>query len=358
VVRSLVALARPTDARPTDARSTDRLRTPRPQARPVSTPCHAPQHGAVLALQRTAGNAAVTRLLRTIPLQRCGPVPCDCPSEADKDGADRGETDVAVQRQPKGGKTPPPAPPPQPKDVVLILNPPKERADAVTEAAVLAPGGEIIYATSLAEVVSKLKALKGPVRTLYFMGHSDADGDIVFEGPSTRDFIPAAKVAEGVKGAATVENIDFHGCAAAVSPGELDKVRTALSAKKAQGSTCEVVRQVAGPIKVSGKAITDRATFDLSKPANRKVFDAGMKKLRDSFGDDRRHCIINDSDDGYFEAKGRLVAVWANPESIVGNEAFDKDKSVCYNRLPVEKVDPSKHPVIDEQQCKILQLGG
>ena len=259
-----------------------------------------------------------------------------------------------MQRQPKGDKTPPPAP----KDVVLILNSPKERAAATTEATVLAPGGEILYATSLSEVVSKLKALKNPVRTLYFMGHSNADGDIVFETPGKMDFVPAAKIAEGIKGAAKVESIDFHGCAVAVSPGELDKVRVALSAKKAQGSTCEVVRQVAGPIKVGSKAITDRTTFDLSKAENRRVFDAGLRQLRDSFADDRRHCIINDTEDGYFQAKGRLIAVWANPESIAGNEAFDKDKSVCYGRLKVEKVDPSKHPVIDENQCKILQLGG
>jgi hypothetical protein len=341
VVRSLVDYVQPAK----------RLRAVRPQPLPAATARRvAPQHRAVLALQRAAGNAAVTTLLRTIPVQRCGPIPCNCQSEAD------GEADPSVQRQPKGDKTQPP-PPPAPKDVVLILNSPKERADATTEAAVLAPGGEIVYATSLAEVVSKLKTVKGPVRTLYFMGHSNAEGDIVFETPGKMDFVPAAKIAEGVKGVVKVDNVDFHGCAVAVSPAELDKVRVALSAKKAEGSTCEVVRQVAGPIKVGKTAITDRSTFDLSKAENRRVFDAGLRQLRDSFGDDRKHCIINDSEDGYFQAKGRLVAVWANPESIAGNEAFDKGKSVCYSRLKVEKIDPSKHPVIDEEQCKILQFG-
>jgi hypothetical protein len=337
VVRSVVDYARPAE-RPRAVRRQPLPATPAPRG--------APHHGAVLALQRTAGNAAVTTLLRTVPVQRCGPIPCDCADEADQ----------SVQRQPKGDKTPPPAPP-APKDVVLILNSPKERADATTEAAVLAPGGEILYATSLAEMVSKLKAVKGSVRTLYFMGHTNADGDIVFETPDKMDFVPAAKIAAGVKGAVKVDNVDFHGCAVAVSPGELDKVRVALSAKKAQGSTCEVVRQVAGPIKVGKTAITDRSTFDLSKAENRKVFDAGLRQLRDSFTDDRKHCIINDSEDGYFQAKGRLIAVWANPESIAGNEAFDKAKSVCYSRLKVEKVDPSKNPVIDEQQCKILEFG-
>ncbi|PZR99664.1 MAG: hypothetical protein DLM67_03230 [Candidatus Nephthysia bennettiae] len=266
-----------------------------------------------------------------------------------------------MQRTPKDDKSKRPAQVkkkgPDPKDVVLILSPASEKGDAAAEAAVMAPDGQILYATSLPEMVNKLKALKAPVKTLFFVGHSTADGDIVFETPGKSNFVPAGKIAQSVKNVVQVENIDFHGCAVAVSPRELDKVRVALSAKKAVGSTCELVRQVAGPIKVGGRAITDRKTFDLTKDENRKVFDKGLKMLRDSFGDDRKKCIINDSEDGYFQAHGRLVAVWANPESIAGNDAFDKGKSICYGALKHEKVDPSKNPVIDENQCKLVELG-
>jgi hypothetical protein len=52
-----------------------------------------------------------------------------------------------------------------------------------------------------------------------------------------------------------------------------------------------------------------------------------------------------------------LVALWANPESIAGNNAFDKGKSICYGALKQERVDPSKNPVIDENQCKLVELG-
>lgn len=278
------------------------------------------QHGAIAALQRSAGNAAVTQLL-------------------------------SLQRDPQDPKKA------APTDVVLILNPPKEKEDAVTEAAMIAPGAQVLFATSLPEVVTRLKALKAPVKTLFFFGHSNADGDIVFETPGRQDFVPAEKIAQSLKGVVQVDSIDFHGCAVAVSPKEMEKVRTALKAKKAWGSTCELVRQTAGPIKVKGKPITDPAKFDLSKAENRKLFDDGLKALRDSFGDERRKCVINDSEDGYFKARGKLVAVWVNPESIAGNDAFDKSLSVCYAALKREKVDPSKNPVIDENKCKLVEIG-
>lgn len=290
---------------------------PRPRRHRLETTSVRRQYRAVVALQRAAGNAAVSALL-------------------------------SVQRDPQK---------PAPTDVVMILNPPKEKADAATEAALIAPNAQVLYATSVQEMVSKLKALKAPVKTLFFFGHSNADGDIVFERPGRQDFVPAEKIAQSLKGVVQVESIDFHGCAAGVSPKEIDKVKGALKAKKALASTCELVRQVAGPIKApGGKLITDPSTFDLSKPDNRKLFDTGFKSLHDSFGDDRRKCIINDSEEGYFKAHGKLVAVWANPESIAGNNAFDKSLSICYGDLRREKLDASKNPVIDENKCKLVEL--
>jgi hypothetical protein len=314
------------------------------------------QHGAIMFLQRAAGNAAVSRLLaerahqdraersvaEAITVQRCGAVPCDCPREELS----------AVQRDAQDDKKKA-----APRDVVLVLSPPSEKADALSEAAVLSPTGQVVFATSVSEMVSKLKALNFPIKTLFFVGHSTADGDIVFETPGTAIFVRAATIADAVRNVIQVESIDFRGCAVAVSPVELEKVRKAFKAKKGLGSTCELVRQVAGPIKPpGGKEITDPKTFDLSKAGNRKLFDAGFKMLHDRFGDERRKCILNDSEEGYFQAHGRLVAVWANPESIAGNNAFDKDKSICYRDLKTETIDPSKNPVIDENKCKLVEL--
>jgi hypothetical protein len=326
---------------------------------PASARSH-PQHSAIIALQRAAGNAAITRLLTAQPrqdrlpsslasaitVQRCGPVSCDCVSE------DAATTFPTVQRDTKDDKKIA-----APKDVVLILSPAKEKANALTEAAVVAPNGQVVFATSVPEMVERLKALKFPIKTLFFIGHSTADGDIVFETPDTAHFVPAANIAQAVKGVIQVESVDFRGCAVAVSPVELEKLRKAFKAKRGLGSTCELVKQVAGPIKTPGGAeITDPKTFDLSKAGNRTLFDKGFRMLHDAFGDERRKCILNDSEEGYFEAKGKLIAVWANPESIAGNNAFDKNKSICYGDLKTETIDPSKNPVIDENKCKLVEL--
>lgn len=266
----------------------------------------------------------------------------------------------SVQRAPEDHKS---KPAPQgekkklePRDVVIILHTDSNKAVAVTEAALIAPGAQILYATSLQDLVKQLKTVKIPVRTLFLMGHSNADGDIVFETLGQLDFVPAERIAQSLKGVIQVENIDFGGCAVGVSPREMDKVRVALNATRARGSTCELVKQVVGPIKTpEGKAITDRKMFDLTNKKNKDLFDRGFKMLHDALKDDRKKCIINDSEDGYFQAHGQLLAIWANPESIAGDASFDKSKSVCYGDLKTEVVDPSKNPVIDENQCEIVE---
>src|SRR5262249_55168388 len=63
----------------------------------------------------------------------------------------------AQPAQPAGGSPAPKPAPPAPKDVVLItLSKDSEKADAVTEAAVTAPDGQILFATSLQDMVNKL----------------------------------------------------------------------------------------------------------------------------------------------------------------------------------------------------------
>jgi hypothetical protein len=62
--------------------------------------------------------------------------------------------------------------------------------------------------------------------------------------------------------------------------------------------------------------------------------------------------------DGYFQAGGKLIAYWANPESMADEKAWDDTKSTCYKDLKVEKVDPTKKlPVIDPNDCKLIEVG-
>jgi hypothetical protein len=254
-----------------------------------------------------------------------------------------GTSGVAVQRQPKAA----------PQDFAILLDP-DERF--VTQTKVIAPGATVLHASSLDELVKKLKAIKGPIGTLYFMAHMTADGDILFTSPGKMTFERAEVIADKIKGSTKVENIDFRGCEIAQAPAGMEKIRTALKATTIRGSTCGVVTQVGDPVKVGGKEITKPEQL---KDANvKKQFNAGLKKLRKLFIDGKDKCIINDSEAGYFQTGGKLIAVWVNPGSMADTEGWDKTKSICHKDLKVEKVDPTtKMPIIGPDDCKLLEIG-
>jgi hypothetical protein len=178
------------------------------------------------------------------------------------------------------------------------------------------------------------------------MGHSLSEGDLGFETEGSVEYIPPAKVAAAVKGNAQVENIDFRGCSVGRSPAGMEKIRAALRARKARGSTCFLVKWVQGPI----KGFTRRR--DLTNK-NKHTFDEGLNILRDAFGDAKR-CILNNSQAGYFQAGAKLVALWASPDL---DTAWQERKSICYSELKEEKVDPAKQPEIDSEECKLVEIG-
>lgn len=279
-----------------------------------------------------------------------------------------GGSGAAIQRQPDAPvkkdppkKEPPKTEPPkteppkdtQPQDYAIILDP-SDRF--TTHAQAIAPNATIIRAQSLDELTEKLKALKGPIGTLFFVAHMTDEGDILFSSSGVLDFKRAETIADAIKGTVKVESIDFRGCQIAQAPAEMNKIRTALKATKIIGSTCFVVTQIADPIKTAdGTEITKPDQLKDSKVKTQ--FNAGMKKARAQFTEGRDKCIINDSEAGYFQTGGKLIAVWANPGSMADPNAWDKGKSICHSDLKVEKVDPTKKmPVIGEDDCKLLEI--
>ena len=240
-----------------------------------------------------------------------------------------------------------------PQDFAVLLSPDK---DFVTLATAIAPDAKVLRATSVDDLAKQLKAIKVPVRTLYFVAHMNEDGDLLFTSPGKLTFVPAEAIASKIKDSAQVESIDFRGCQIAQAPAEMDKIRVALKASKVTGSTCTFVKQTADPITIGGKAIT--RPEDLSDKKVKTAFDAGFKKLHELFVDARKKCIINDSTDGYFQTGGRLMAVWVNPGSMADDAGWDDKKSICYKDLKVEKVDPTKKlPVIGPDDCKLVEVG-
>lgn len=275
-----------------------------------------------------------------------------------------GASGAAIQRQPDPAppkKEPPKTEPPktnppqntQPQDYAIILDP-SDRF--TTHAQAIAPNATILRASSLDELADKLKAIQGPIGTLYFMAHMTADGDILFTSSGTMDFKRAETIADKIKGIVKVESIDFRGCEIAQAPAEMNKIRTALKATKIIGSTCTVVTQIADPIKTKeGTEITKPEQLKDAKVKSQ--FDAGMKTTRALFTEGRDKCIINDSEAGYFQTGGKLIAVWVNPGSMADPAAWDKSKSICHKDLKVQKVDATtKMPVIGEDDCKLLEI--
>ena len=254
---------------------------------------------------------------------------------------------AALQRQPKNEEKQ------VSQDLAVLLDP---NPNFVTLAGVLAPGANLLHATSVDDLTKQLKAIKGPIRTLYFVGHMNEDGDLLFTSPGKMDYVPAATIATKIRGSAQVEGIDFRGCNTGQAPAEMQKIGVALKATKVTGSTCTLVSQIAGPINVDGRPIT--RPEDLNDKKVKTAFDAGFKKAREEFVDKKKKCIVNDSTGGYFQAGARLVAYWANPGSMAKDDGWDDSKSICYKDLKVEKIDPTKKlPVIGPDDCKLVEVG-
>lgn len=225
-----------------------------------------------------------------------------------------------------------------------------------TMASVLAKDVPVVVVRTADDLAKELKRIKGPLKTLYFFAHMTPEGDLMFHTPGKQDYVPAEKIAEKVKGAVQVENLNFQGCGIAQAPAEMNLIAISLKATKSRGSTCTLVEQTAPPVKVNGKPIT-RPEQLLDKNV-KAAFDKGLKDARALFVDKKKNCILNNTVDGYFAAGGRLIAHWANPGSMADETGWDDTKSICYKDLKTVQLDPTKKlPVIDPDDCKLIELG-
>ncbi len=224
-----------------------------------------------------------------------------------------------------------------------------------TMASVLAKDVPVVVVRTADDLAKELKRIKGPLKTLYFFAHMTPEGDLMFHTPGKQDYVPAEKIAEKVKGAVQVENLNFQGCGIAQAPAEMNRIAVSLKATRARGSTCTLVEQTAPPVKVDGKPII-RPEQLLDKNV-KAAFEKGLKQARDLFVDKKKKCILNDTVDGYFQAGGKLIAHWANPGSMADETGWDDTKSICYKDLKTVQLDPTqKLPVIDENDCKLIEL--
>jgi hypothetical protein len=224
-----------------------------------------------------------------------------------------------------------------------------------TMASVLAKDVPVVIVRTPDDLAKELKSIKGPLKTLYFFAHMTDDGNLMFHTRSKQDYRPAAEIADKVKGTVQVENLNFQGCSIAQAPAEMSRIAVSLKATRSRGSTCTLVEQTAPPVKVNGKEII-RPEQLLDKRV-KTAFDKGLKDARDLFVDKKKNCILNNTVEGYFQARGKLIAHWANPGSMADETGWDDTKSICYKDLKTVQLDPTqKLPVIDEDDCKLIEL--
>jgi hypothetical protein len=230
----------------------------------------------------------------------------------------------------------------------------------MAEALTLAPGAIILKVTSTAEMTRELGRVQAPFKSLFILSHSLSSGDLGFQDGGTTRYVRPEDVAAALKGTIPADRapstVDFRGCSVGTTPGAMDQIRVAAGAQAAIGGNCFMIQQANGPIKLRGKNILKRD--DIQK-GDEKSFQDGLTMLRKSFGA-AEACIIDPSEDAYFRAKGKMVALWVNDSF---SAAWDDRASRCYSALTREKVPASEaakksfEPMVSAD-CKLIRVEG
>ncbi len=240
-----------------------------------------------------------------------------------------------------------------PADVVLLMDD-KLMAEALT----LAPGGIILKVTSVEEMTRELGRVQSPFKSLFILSHSLSSGDLGFEQGDTTTYVQPKDVASAIQSAIPPDRapstVDFRGCSVGTTPAAMDQIRVAAGAQAAIGGNCFMVQKANGPITLRGKAILKRSDI---RSGDEKAFQKGLTMLRQSFKEAEK-CIIDSSEDAYFRANGKIVALWANDSF---SEAWDERASKCYSALTREVVPASEaakktfEPMV-AGDCKLVRV--
>jgi hypothetical protein len=237
------------------------------------------------------------------------------------------------------------------QDVVLLGEDMKNGEEL---ARLLSPTGRIFPVKNLGEAAAVLAKIDFPVGTLYFVAHSAPNGAVQFG--SKEGVIEPADIASKLKSQVSADNapeaVDFRGCSVGTSPKAMNQIRAALGAKSVVAGTCFTIIDRSTPILIGDKDpkqpitrksdVTDR---------NRKTFENLREKTAKKFGE-KKKCILNPSEDGFFAAGGQFVLLWFNPDETTD---WIPGKSVCYNEIALETVDPDK-ALSESQHCRLIRV--
>ncbi len=251
----------------------------------------------------------------------------------------QGKGQATVQRDGEKDKAPAPA---AKIDVAIVLSDDDQdfaegRAYATT----------VLRVTDGADAAVKLKALGSPIGRLFVVSHSNGAGQVEFTSSiGTVSWVPIGDLAKAIKGAATIDAVDFRGCKIGDAPGAMESFRSTVGAKSTMGSNCWTFVQRATPLTIDGVPVTVPNQIPLGK---QKAFDQAMLKqlsgMVSADGKPVQNCLVGLARGEkansktlskiwriYWANSGNLVASWASPEY---NQTW-QEGSICVKDMTAD----------------------
>jgi len=220
-------------------------------------------------------------------------------------------------------------------DVAIVLG-----SDEKEDAEGRAYAQTVIRVFDVQDARDKLKALGVPIGTLYVISHSTSAGEVQFESSiGTISWVPITDLGKALKGATTIDTVDFRGCKLGAAGGKMESFRQQIGAQSTKGTNCWSFVASVTPLTEDGVEVTSPSQIPKGRQA---AFDKALLKqiqgLQAADGAPVQNCLIglalgekaNAKNLSkiwklYWTNQGWLVASWASPDF---NENWQKG-SIC-----------------------------
>ncbi|VWX57033.1 conserved hypothetical protein [Burkholderiales bacterium 8X] len=198
----------------------------------------------------------------------------------------------------------------------------------------------VLRVTSTADAAAQLKALGVPIGKLFVVSHSSAAGKVRFSSSiGTLSWVSLPELAKDLKGAASIDDVDFRGCKLGDASGAMESFRKTMGAQSTSGSNCWTFIQRATPLDINGVDVTSPSQIPETRQG---AFNAALLRqlgnMRSADGKPVQNCLVGlapgERADArslpkiwklYWENGGNLIASWASPEY---NEKWQRG-SIC-----------------------------
>ena len=238
--------------------------------------------------------------------------------------------EVMVRREPKKEKAPKVK-----TDVSIVLSDEEQDFDEGR-----AYARTVIRVTDVDDAAAKLKALGAPIGTLYIVSHSNREGNVQFISRiGTISWVPISDLGNALKGAATIDTVDFRGCKMGEAVGAMESFRKTVGAQSTKGTNCWSFTKQAQPLEFQGAKVTSPS--QIPKKMQGTFNRALLKQIALMVTENKKpvkNCLVGLAAGEkagrktlpkiwqlYWANHGNLVASWASPDY---NKKWQKG-SIC-----------------------------